>query len=119
MSRLRSSDLGTPVSFAEPAEEEEETCPCPVCERGPGPFDLPCEFSGRTIFGKRKWNDREHFIGMGPRFAESKWEQEYPHRTWEIRWPEQRLSQWPEELLGVMEFEIEWYVDHCDISLEG
>lgn len=95
-----------------------------MCERGPGPFDLPCEFKdGQNIFGRWKWNEQERFFGSGPIFADNEWEAQYPYRTWEINWPLKRIFEWPKELVGWMWFESldadEWFNTHrfegCDI----
>lgn len=82
----------------------EEECTCPVCERGPGPFDLICEFSGSQKVERR-------YSGTGPRTGE--WEDQYPYRTWEINTPDNSVPhEWPENLIGLMPFE--WEADLTD-----
>lgn len=106
-------------------------CGCPVCERGPGPFDLPCEFKktavlidygyGPLLHHKQSQVDLRHVNGgiLYGSYTDEKfkhhpdWEEKHEKATWEINIPSGGALPWPENLVGLMDFEAaEWLRDN-------
>lgn len=49
------------------------------------------------------------------------WAEKHANATWEINWPKPNHSPWPEELVGIMDFESDWIFNldpGCEIQLK-